>query len=110
MTDLSFYVVHSYLREDGRPHWHVVGKYIEAIVKPPLDVQANSKYLTAKDLGLKDTTLQKTCFWTKQWLIYNGREDPRAEFHTAAYIQARCEVSVLSQIVDAAVKKYYERA
>ncbi len=108
MADLTKYVVHTYTR-DGGIHWHVAGRLVEVIVKPPLDQQESSLYLTAADLGLKNKVLAQMRTWTHQWCIQNGREDPRAEFHSAGYIQAKTYVEQLSPIIDAAVKKYYAR-
>lgn len=107
MTDLTKYVVHTYKRPDSGLHWHVAGRRVEVIVKPPLDEQSDSLYLAATDLGLKNRLLEEMHIWTQQWFIYNGREDPRAEFHSAAYIQAKSQVERLSPIIDAAVKSYY---
>ena len=109
MTDLHKYVVHTYKRPDGSLHWHVPGKLVQVLVKRPLDECETSLYLTTADLGLKNSVLEKMHFWTHQWLINSGREDPRAEFHSAAYTQAKTQVEQLSPLIDAAVKKYYEK-
>ena len=109
MADLHKYIVHTYKRSDGTPHWHVPGKLVQVLVKRPLDECESSLYLTAANLGLKHKDLEQMYIWTNQWVINNGREDPCAEFHSAAYIQAKTHVELLSSIIDAAVKKYYEK-
>lgn len=107
MADLHKYVIHTYKRPDGALHWHVPGKLVQVLVRRPLDDCETSLYLTAADLGIKNTDLEQMHFWTDQWMFHNGREDPRAEFHSPAYIQAKTQVELLSPVIDAAVKKYY---
>ncbi len=107
MADYSKHIVHTYPTETGRQHWYVVGTYLEAITRPPRDLHPKSEYLTAADLGLKDKTLAQMHFWSRQWLYLYGREDPHAEFHSAAYEQAQKLVSELTIIIDKAIKDFY---
>lgn len=109
MVKLNKYVVHTYLHSDGSPHWYVAGTRLEVMVVPPFDVQADSLFLSAADLGLKDRLLKEMRFRNLQWHTYNGREDPRAEFHSAAYLQAKTQVEQFAPIIDAAVKSYYSQ-
>jgi hypothetical protein len=101
------YIVHTYITDGGSVQWYVPGRLIEAIVKPPQDLQSSSVYLTAAELGLKERSLREMHAWQREWRIYDGKEDPRAAVHSPGYERAAERIKELSAIIDGAVKRYY---
>ena len=102
------YVLHAYYS----PHdpevllWHVVGKRVE-LTSRPLTTFPSSRLLDASALGLKEAVLADMRTWTRLWMYHSGKEDPRAEHHTPAYLEAKRNVEALSGVIHTAVKAYY---
>lgn len=88
--------------------WHVVGKRVE-LTSRPLTTYPSSRLLDANALGLKESVLADMRTWTRLWMYHNGREDPRAEFHTPAYLEAKRNVEAFSTTITTAVKTYYAK-
>ena len=86
--------------------WYVVGKRVE-LTSRPLTTYPSSRLLDASALGLKESVLADMRTWTRLWMFHNGREDPRAEFHSPAYLESKKNVETLSGVIHSAVKKYY---
>ena len=106
--DYNAHVLHVYKDPfSGEPQWHVVGKYVTALVKPPANLNESSVYLTADAIGLKDSVFEQMRYLLNQWNYFNGREDPRAEIHTESYNLVKSRVEAVAKVIDVAVKKYY---
>ena len=108
MASISYdtYILHAYPGTEGAVHWHVVGKYIEAVVKPPANLTAASRYVTAFEIGLKNSDFEQMRMLLGQWMFYSGREDPKAEFHSPTYTRTKADLEAATKKIDAAVKKY----
>jgi hypothetical protein len=108
-SSLNKYIVHAY-HSPIFPDllvWNVVGRLVEAVALPPADLHPSSIYLTAADLGIKESVLKDMRAWTLHFVFHNGREDPRAEQHSSSYLEAKHRVEELSGVIDPAVKKYF---
>lgn len=107
-ADLNKYVIHAYYHPSFPEilTWYVVGKYVEAIVAP-IKTYESSQFLTAEDLGLKDSVLANMRIWTQQWKFHNGCVDPHSSSHTQAYLEAKHQVEKLTNIIHPAVKNYF---
>ncbi len=103
------YVLHAHYA----PHdptvllWNVLGKRVELSLRP-VTTYPSSRILDANALGLKESILADMRSWTRLWMYHHGREDPRAEHHTPAYMEAKAHVERLSGVIHTAVKAYYD--
>lgn len=106
---LNKYVVHAYYSPLFKDQliWNVHGKMVEAVVAPPRDLHTSSVFLTAADLGLKESVLVEMRAWVRHWMFHSGREDPRATHFSPSYLEAKRRVEELSGLIDPAVKKYF---
>ena len=86
--------------------WDFVGKRVEALVKPP-KTHPSSCLLSAADLRLKERVLIELRSAMDAWKFHNGREDPRAEHHTPAYLETKAQLEALTLTVNAALKTYF---
>lgn len=100
------YILHAYPGPLGGVHWHVVGKYIEALVKPPANLSAASLYVTASDIGLKNADFAQMRHLLNQWMYYNGLEDPKAEFHSFGYTTTKTDLEAMTKVIHEAVKRH----
>ena len=106
---LNRYVLHAHysLHDPDVLLWNVVGKRVE-LCSRPLVTYPSSRLLDACALGLKESILADMRMWTRLWMYHNGREDPRAEHHSLAYLEAKRNVESLSGVIQTAVQKYYK--
>ena len=108
---LNNYVIHAY-RSPFPEHgddvimWDFVGRRVEAVVKPP-KMYPTSCLLTAADLRMKEQVLIDLKAVSAAWVYHNGRENPHAEHHTAAYLEIKARLEDLSAKVIAALKAYF---
>jgi hypothetical protein len=86
--------------------WHVVGKRVELSLRS-VTFFPSSRLLDATALGLKESVLADMRTWTRLWMYHNGREDPRSEHFSPAYLEAKRNVETLSGIIHTSVKKYF---
>ena len=102
------YVLHAYYSpyDPKVLLWNVVGKRVELAVRPIIRY-TTSRILDASALGIKESVLADMRTWTRLWMYHNGKEDPRAEHHSPAYLEAKAHVERLSGVIHTAVKAYY---
>ena len=102
------YVLHAYYSpyDPEVLLWNVLGKRVELAVRP-ISTYPTSRILDASALGIKESVLADMRTWTRLWMYHNGKEDPRTEHHSPAYLEAKAHVERLSGVIHTAVKAYY---